>query len=73
MEETIRSLVAVGLVLLLILARIDARRFGIAEDEPITFLYYPQEIRGLRTRLQNVPAVGIRDAIVYAYQWSIKQ
>jgi len=45
----------------------------IAEDEPITFLYYPQEIRGLRTRLQNVPAVGIRDAIVYAYQWSIKQ
>jgi len=45
----------------------------IAEDEPITFLYYPQEIRGLRARLQNVPAVGIRDAIVYAYQWSIKQ
>ncbi len=45
----------------------------IAEDEPITFLYYPQEIRGLRSRLQNVPAVGIRDAIVYAYQWSIKQ
>ncbi|MBF6606372.1 MAG: CPBP family intramembrane metalloprotease [Chloroflexi bacterium] len=35
MEETLRSLVAVGLVLLLVLARIDARRFGIAEDEPI--------------------------------------
>lgn len=42
-------------------------------DQPITFLYYPQEIRGLRSRLQNVPAVGIRDAIVYSYQWSIKQ
>lgn len=45
----------------------------IAEDQPISFLYYPQEIRGIRARLQNVPAVGIRDAIVYAYQWSIKQ
>ena len=43
-----------------------------AEDQPISFLYYPQEIRGLRARLQNVPPVGIRDAIVYAYQWSIK-
>jgi len=45
----------------------------VAEDQPITFLYYPQEIRGIRTRLQNVPAVGIRDAIVYSYQWSVKQ
>ena len=45
----------------------------VAEDQPMTFLYYPQEIRGLRARLQNVPTVGIRDAIVYSYQWSIKQ
>ncbi len=45
----------------------------LAEDQPITFLYYPQEIRGLRSRLLNVPAVGIRDAMVYAYQWSIRQ
>ncbi len=44
----------------------------VAEDQPITFLYYPQEIRGLRARLQNVPPVGIRDAIVYSYLWSIK-
>lgn len=45
----------------------------VAEDQPVTFTYYPQEIRGLAAKLQNVPAVGIRDAIVYAYQWSLKQ
>jgi len=43
----------------------------IAEDQPLTFTYFPQEIRGLSSKLQNVPAVGIRDAIVYAYQWSL--
>ncbi len=43
----------------------------VAEDQPITFNYYPQEIRGLSARLQNVPTVGIRDAIVYANQWSV--
>lgn len=45
----------------------------VAEDQPITFNYYPQEIRGLSSKLQNVPAVGIRDAIVYAYQWSLNR
>ncbi len=45
----------------------------VAEDQPITFTYYPQEIRGLSAKLQNVPAVGIRDAIVYAYQWSLNR
>lgn len=45
----------------------------VADDQPITFNYYPQEIRGLASRLQNVPAVGIRDAIVYAYQWSVNK
>ena len=43
----------------------------IAEDQPLTFTYFPQEIRALSSKLQNVPAVGIRDAIVYAYQWSL--
>jgi peptide/nickel transport system substrate-binding protein len=45
----------------------------VAEDQPITFNYFPQEIRGLASRLQNVPPVGIRDAIVYAYQWSVNK
>ena len=45
----------------------------IAEDQPMLFTYFPQEIRGLSSKLQNVPAVGIRDAIVYSYQWSLSK
>lgn len=45
----------------------------IAEDQPLTFTYFPQEIRGLSAKLQNVPPVGIRDAIVYSYQWSLSR
>lgn len=45
----------------------------IAEEVPITFLYFPQEIRGLSSRLQGVPPVGIRDAMTYSYQWNVRQ
>ncbi len=45
----------------------------IAEDQPLTFTYFPQEIRGLSSKLQNVLPVGIRDAIVYSYQWSLSK
>jgi len=45
----------------------------IAEEVPITYLYYPQEIRGLSSRLQGMPAIGIRDAMTYSYQWNVRQ
>lgn len=37
------------------------------EDPPVSVLYYPKEIRVYRSTLQNVPNIGIRDALLYSY------
>ena len=37
----------------------------IAEDAPIIYLYYPQEIQGISIRTKNFPFIGYRDALTH--------
>jgi peptide/nickel transport system substrate-binding protein len=37
----------------------------LAEDSPVVYLYYPQEIRALNKRVKNYAEVGYRDATLY--------
>jgi membrane protease YdiL (CAAX protease family) len=58
MEETIRVLVALGLTLLLILLRLDADRFGVAEyDEPDDFGDTPPILRRIAWYVAGIALV----------------
>jgi peptide/nickel transport system substrate-binding protein len=40
----------------------------IAEDAPAVFLYYPYEIQAINKKLQNWPAIGYRDGLLYTHK-----
>ncbi len=41
------------------------------DDCPIVWMYYPKGIIAHNARLQGVPQIGVRDALLYVYQMSI--
>jgi len=45
----------------------------IAEDLPLLFLFYPEEIRALNKRVGGFPSVGYRDAYAWAHRIYIKK
>jgi len=44
----------------------------VAEELPYIYLWWPFEIRAINRRLSDVPALGLRDAFQYAYEWRLK-
>jgi peptide/nickel transport system substrate-binding protein len=44
-----------------------------SEVQPYIFLWYPQEIQVLSSNLEGVPDLGLREAVYYANEWSIKK
>ncbi|HYM69958.1 MAG TPA: ABC transporter substrate-binding protein [bacterium] len=40
------------------------------EDVPEVPLFYPVELRAMSDKLRNVSPLGVRDALLYSYQWS---
>jgi peptide/nickel transport system substrate-binding protein len=40
----------------------------IADDVPIVYLYYPQEVQTSNTRVQNLPLIGYRDMLTWMEQ-----
>ena len=45
----------------------------LADDVPIIYLYYPQELQALNTRTQNWTKMGYRDALTYMERAWIKK
>ncbi len=41
------------------------------DDCPIVWMYYPKGIIAHNPRLQGVPQIGVRDALLYVYQMSV--
>jgi peptide/nickel transport system substrate-binding protein len=41
------------------------------DDAPIIWMYYPNGIIAYRNRIQNMPPIGIRDALLYVYQMTL--
>ena len=41
------------------------------DDCPIVWMYYPNGIIAHNARLQGVPQIGVRDALLYVYQMSV--
>jgi hypothetical protein len=40
-----------------------------AEDVPEIPLCYPIELRAISTRLKGFSPLGVRDALIYSYDW----
>ncbi|MDP9364910.1 MAG: ABC transporter substrate-binding protein [Chloroflexota bacterium] len=40
----------------------------LAEEVPVVYLYYPQEIQAMNTRTHELPAMGYRDALTWTEQ-----
>lgn len=45
----------------------------LAQDLPVLFIYYPQELQALSKRTQNFPLIGYRDALTAMHQVWLKQ
>ncbi|MDQ3549660.1 MAG: peptide-binding protein [Chloroflexota bacterium] len=45
----------------------------IADDAPIIYLYYPQEIQAISMRTKNFPFLGYRDALTHMEEVSIEE
>ena len=43
----------------------------LAEDQPGVFLYYPTEVRAVNNRLQGLPEIGYRDALIYLHRATV--
>lgn len=41
------------------------------DDCPIVWMYYPNGIIAYNDRIENMPPIGIRDALLYVYQMSL--
>lgn len=41
------------------------------DDCPIVWMYYPNGIIAYNSRIENMPPIGIRDALLYVYQMSL--
>jgi peptide/nickel transport system substrate-binding protein len=41
------------------------------DDCPIVWMYYPHGVIAYNSRIENMPPIGIRDALLYVYQMSL--
>ena len=44
----------------------------LAEEVPVVYLYYPQEIQAISTRTRDLPAMGYRDALTWMEKVSVQ-
>jgi peptide/nickel transport system substrate-binding protein len=42
------------------------------DDCPIVWMYYPNGIIAYNTRIQNMPPIGVRNALLYVYQMTLE-